>query len=261
MSPIRDYEKSLTDPSREVENYAKLPLTFEVNEGQTDSRVDFIARTGGAAVFLTPTAAMFAIQNSEFGIQNSELQDGRAGGVNPLVGTRPQGVDTPRSPGVALYMEIVGANAHASPVGVNPQPGIVNYFIGNDPSQWHTNIATFGRVEYQNVYPGIDLAYYGNNGQLEYDFIVSPGADPSAIMLNFAGAESVEVSSQGDLILHTAAGHIVQQKPFTYQEAGTSRETVASRYVVEGTRVRFEVGAYDATRSVVIDPLVMGYST
>ncbi len=168
-------------------------------------------------------------------------------------------------------MEVVRGNPDARAVGGAQLPGTANYFIGNDPSQWHTNIPTFGRVGYQDVYPGIDLAYYGNNGALEYDFIVSPGADPNVIALTFAGAESVEVNPQGDLVLHTAAGDMVQQKPYLYQESNGVRTDVAgsfvlsNQYSVLGTQhsalVTFEVGAYDPTRALVIDPLVLGYST
>ncbi len=239
-----DIDKSLVVAP---DHYGNPPLTFEANHGQTESQVDFIARTGGATVFLTPTAAVFSISSES------------ASGVFPSSGLPV--TNTPHSLGVALHMQIVGANPAAIPVGQDRQPGIVNYFIGNDPSRWRTDIPTFGRVQYQDVYPGIDLAYYGNNGQMEYDFIVSPGADPNAITINFAGADSVDLNAQGDLVLHTAAGDVVQQKPFTYQEAGATRQEVASRYVVDGTLVRFEVGAYDATRELVIDPLVMGYST
>ena len=86
-------------------------------------------------------------------------------------------------------MQIMGANPAAKPVGKDPLPGKVNYIIGRDPAQWHTDIPTFGRVEYQNVYSGINLAYYGGAGGLEYDFIVNPGADPGAIALKFDGAD------------------------------------------------------------------------
>ena len=121
-------------------------------------------------------------------------------------------------------MEIVGGNPDAQAVGVNPLPGIVNYFIGNDPSQWHTNIPTFGRVEYQDVYPGIDLVYYGNNGAVGIRLHRVAGADPNAIALNFAGADGVEINPQGDLVVHTAAGDVVQQKPLLYQEVRAAAE-------------------------------------
>ena len=163
--------------------------------------------------------------------------------------------------GIALHMQIVGGNAAARATATEPLPGITNYFIGNDPNQWHTNIASFGRVEYDEVYSGIDMAYYGNNGQLEYDFIVSPGADPSAITLNFTGAEGVEVNTKGDLVVHTSMGDVVHQKPFTYQQDGRVRREVASNYAIEGDTVRFEIGAYDHSRRLVIDPVVPAYST
>jgi hypothetical protein len=237
--------------SKVREDYGKLPLTFEANQGQTDSRVDFITRTGGATVFLTPTAAVFSILQPASG--NASQHDEALGHDGPEL-EEPAG-------GVALHMEIVGADPNARPAGMSRLPGIVNYFIGNDPSQWHVNIPTFAGVQYDDVYPGIDLAYYGNNGHLEYDFIVSPGIDPNAITLNFAGADNVKINEQGGLVLHTLAGDIVQQKPFTYQTVGGARKGVPSAYVVDGTEVRIKVGSYDAKQPLVIDPLVLGYST
>ncbi len=244
-APTRDVPKS--QPT--ARDYGKLPLTFEANQGQTDSRVDFIARAGGATVFLTPTTAVFSISSEP------------ARDVNPPEIGRPQEANTPYSLGVALHMQIVGGNPDATPVGHDRQPGIVNYFVGNDSSQWHANIPTFGGVEYRDVYPGIDVAYYGNNGQLEYDFIVSPGVDPNAITLNFAGANGVDINPQGNLVVHTAIGDVVQQKPLTYQQVGGTRQEITSRYHSEGTSVRFELGSYDTSRPLIIDPLVLGYST
>ncbi len=247
-----------------LDNYGKLPLSFEQNVGQFDDRVDFVSRAGGGTVFLTPTAAVFSMQNSESRVQNSETHEFLNGGRQSPEAASVRGL-TPSAQnemgGVAVYMNIVGGNANAHPTSSNQQPGITNYFIGNNPNEWHTDIASFGRVEYDDVYPGIDLAYYGNNNQLEYDFIVSPGADPNAIALNFAGADGVEVNPQGDLVVHSAVGDVVQQKPFTYQDVGNTRREVTSGYVVEGDTVRFDVGHYDPSRPLVIDPVVLGYST
>jgi hypothetical protein len=250
--------------SSAAEDFGNLPLTFEANQGQTDPSVDFITRTGDATVYLTSTAAVFSITQpaSVDALARRDLPE--HGGLTPR-----------RSPqstvGVALHMNIVGANPDAVPVGREQLPGIVNYFIGNDPNQWHTNIPTFARVQYDDVYPGIDLAYYGSPfsrdpqgaraSHLEYDFIVSPGANPAAIALDFAGADDIEVNRHGDLVLHTAIGDVVQQAPLTYQEIGGNRQEVPSRYVIDGNRVSFDVGAYDPSRPLVIDPLVMGYST
>jgi hypothetical protein len=246
--------------SEVLDNFGKLPLSFEQNVGQFDDGVDFVSHAGSGTVFLMPTAMVMAIQgeNSESRIQNPGSERTFAP-LAPL--GRGDGGEGKTPTGVGLYMNIIGANPGARATATNQQPGITNYFIGNDPNEWHTNIASFGRVEYDDVYPGIDLAYYGKNQQLEYDFIVSPGADPNQITLNFAGGDGMEVNAQGDLIVHTAAGDVLQQKPFTYQEVGNTRQEVASGYTLEGTTVRFDVGNYDPSRPLVIDPIVMGYST
>src|SRR5262249_24807680 len=159
-----------------------------------------------------------------------------------------------------VCMEVVGGNGSAPVSGVGRLPGVVNYFLGNDPNQWHTGIATYARVQYDDVYAGIDLVYYGNQRQLEYDFVVRPGADPNVIRLGFAGAERVEVDAAGDLVVRAGGQQIQQHKPFVYQEVGGERQEVASTFVVQGLQVGFRVGEYDAGRPLVIDP-VLSYST
>jgi hypothetical protein len=232
------------------QDFGRVPLSFEANVGQTASRVDYLAHTGSGTVFLTPTAAVFAMQ------ERSAVSGQRSAGL-PI--TTPEVRST--HPGVALYMDLVGANPGARPVGQEPQPGKVNYLIGNDASRWHSNIPTFGRVGYPNIYPGMSLAYYGGPGGLEYDFSVAPGADPHAIALKFDGAGGIELDAQGDLVLHTTAGDMVQHAPVVYQEANGGRQPVAGRFDLNSGLVRFDVGAYDHSRPLVIDPLVLGYST
>ena len=117
-----------------------------------------------------------------------------------------------------LRIKLIGANPQPELVGLEELPGKVNYFIGNDPKKWRTNISTFAKVKYKDVYPGIDLVYYGNQGQLEYDFIVAPGADPKIIKFDIQGADKFEVDAGGDLVLHTQTGEIRQHKPIVYQE-------------------------------------------
>src|SRR5207302_767574 len=139
--------------------------------------------------------------------------------------------------------------------------GKANYFVGNDTAKWRTDVPTYAKVHYQEVYPGIDLVYYAKQRQLEYDLVVRPGADPSAIALRLTGADKVEVDVQGDLVLHTAAGPIRQQKPFIYQEVGGVRKEIAGGYVLKGEQhVGFKVAAHDARRPLVIDP-ILSYST
>ena len=158
-------------------------------------------------------------------------------------------------------MDLVGANAQAQATGLDAQGGTSNYFVGNDPSQWHTGIANYGQVKYQNVYSGVNLIYYGNQRQLEYDFVLAPGADPGSIQLAFTGAAGIPLDSSGDLVLHTSGGDVVEHAPVIYQDNNGVRQAVSGHYVLEANRqVGFEVGAYDPTKSLVIDP-VLSYST
>ncbi len=265
------------DPEKVENAYANLPLSFEANHGQTDARVDFIARGNGYTLFTTPTEAVFSVQNSEFRIQKSEFTESASPlwrGLPTTPRDRPQVSDS-AVPDVALHMQIVGGNPGAKASGLDQLPGKVNYFIGNNPDEWHANIPTFGRIEYHDVYPGIDLAYYGKDQQLEYDFIVSPGASPSVIGLSFAGADGIEINPHGDLVLHTAAGDLVQQKPYLYQDIDGARREVTGEFRIQNPEFRmsasgsgssyaplitFEVGPYDTNRPLVIDPVV-SYST
>lgn len=223
-----------------VESFGQLPLYFEPNVGQTDPQVDFLSRVGGAMVYLTPTAAVLNIE--EVLAVDDET-------------------DTQTSRGVVVRMQIVGGNPAAEAVGLRELPGRTNYFLGNDPAGWHADVATYGRVEYRDVYAGIDLAYFGNaQNQLEYDFIVAPGADPAVIGLQFEGADSVTLDPAGDLLLHTALGELRQPRPFTYQVMDGVRHEVASSFVLSEGQVGFAVGAYDTARPLVIDPAIV-YST
>ena len=203
------------------------------------------------------------MQNSESRIQNSEDR-WRAGRVNAL--------EAESTAGVAIHMQLVGANPEAPVAGVNPLETKVNYFIGNDASQWHANVPTFGRVEYDEVYPGIDLAYYGRKQQLEYDFIVAPGADANAIALSFAGADEARIDKHGNLVLQTAAGELVQEKPYLYQDINGTRREIPGSFILDtqhsglqtqdAAQVRFQIGEYDPSHTLVIDPVVsIDYAT
>jgi hypothetical protein len=227
-------------PNRQAlaEAYGRLPLSFEANQGQTDPQVHFLARGSGYALFLTDSEAVLSLQRP--GAPNADDQP----------------ADT-----AVLRMQLLGARNGVEAVGQDEQPGRVNYFIGDDPSQWRTDIPTFGRVAYPNVYDGISLIYYGNQQQLEYDFVVAPGADAHAVALNFTGAEQVRIDSAGNLVLDTAAGSVMQHRPYLYQEVNGVRQEVAGGYEMQGEhQVGFTVGAYDATRPLIIDP-VLSYSS
>jgi hypothetical protein len=211
--------------------YGELPLAFEQNRGQTDGRVDFLARTSGQTAFLTSTGATLTLQPS----------DGS---------TR----------GAAVRIDLIGADPAARPGGLHRLPGEVNVLRGDSKGST-TGIPTFERVRYADVYPGVDVAWYGTQGgQLEYDFIVSPGADPGVIGMEFDGAGRVSLTDSGALRLQTASGTLVQRPPVAYQEIDGVRTEVPSRYRLTGHRVGVQVGAYDPERPLVIDPTLV-YST
>jgi uncharacterized protein (TIGR03437 family) len=207
-----------------------LPLSFEANRGQTDPAVKFFSRGDGYALFLTPDSAVFKLRSG-------------------------QGTSSP----AVVRMKLVGANPHAEISGTQTLPGTVNYFMGNDPSRWTKGVSTFGRVNYQQPYPGIDLVYYGTQRQLEYDFIVSPGADPKQIALDFSGARPM-LGPDGDLVLTLDGASLTFRKPVVYQTIAGKKEMIAGAYKWSGDRVQFALGKYDHNRSLVIDP-VLSYLT
>ena len=158
-------------------------------------------------------------------------------------------------------MQLAGANPAAAASGSSPLPGKSNYFIGNDPAKWHSGVPQFARVRYQGVYPGVDLVYYGNQGRLEYDFEVAPGADPRQIALRFQGQESANLDAGGNLILASGGNEVSLKAPRIYQEFGAEQRPVAGRFVLrQDGKVGFELAAYDRRRALVIDP-ELTYST
>jgi hypothetical protein len=216
--------------------YSHLPLAFEPNQGQSDPRVKFLARGGAYGLFLTADEAVLVLQNSSKRTPRSAKQT------------------------AVVRMALDGANSSAA-AGTDPLPGNSNYFIGNDPAKWHRKIPQFARVHYQNVYPGIDLVYYGNQGRLEYDFEVSPGADPSAIALQFPGVEKVALNAQGDLVLVSGGSQVRFEGPRIYQNIGQEEKAVPGRFIQRGkNRVGFALGDYDRGQTLIIDP-VLAYST
>jgi len=226
--------------TRISETYGKLPLSFEANRGQTDDRVKFLARGPGYTFFMTPTETVLSLR-----IEGSGLR-----------------TESPRAMRRAVVrMKVVGANAEAKLVGLDELPGKSNYFIGNDPKKWRTGIPHYGKVRYREVYPGVDLIFYGNPRQLEYDFVVAPGADPETITLAFEGADKLEIDAEGNLVLHIAGGHLIQRTPVIYQEINGARKAITGHYVLRNKdRIGVHVAAYDPTRPLIIDPVLV-YST
>jgi hypothetical protein len=219
--------------------YGQLPITFEENQGQAAADVDYVAHASGYTLSLDKSGATLDLHGSSTGKDS------------------------------LVRLELVGVNGGARAVSLDPAITRTNYFLGSDPRQWHTNIPNFGRVEYAGVYSGINLDYYSNHGQLEYDFVVAPGADASAIQMSIRGADAA-INAQGNLIIHTPAGDVVEQAPVVYQEINGVRQQIAAGIQIvdsasassdHSARVTFQLGAYDHTHGLVIDPILVYYAT
>jgi uncharacterized repeat protein (TIGR01451 family) len=226
-----------------------VPLFFEPNVGQTDSQVRFLSRGPGYTLYLTGNEAVIVSRKP-------------ASSVKPEVQTAPGLVPPETSAAAAgvhvssvIRMELLGANTSPQVYGSELQPSRSNYFKGRDRSKWRTNVPNFASVRYQQIYPGVNLVYYGNQRQLEYDFLVTPGSDPSRIALGIHGG-SARVDDQGNLVVATANGEMSFHKPVGYQVIANQRQPVESRFVLANNRVSFAVGTYDRRRTLVIDPAV-----
>jgi uncharacterized repeat protein (TIGR01451 family) len=231
-------------------SYGAVPLGFELNQGQTDAEVDFLARAGGYLLFLTPTEAVMAFDKSAAQSDKWKREE--------FLSTDSNRATPPR---LIVRMQLEGANPAASAEGLDELVSRANYFSGPDPSQWHTDIPSYARVRYAQVYPGIDMVFYGNQRQLEYDFVIAPGSDPDVIQIVFSGIEGTEISRMGDLLLRTAQGDLRQSKPIAYQERNGSREEVSASYIRKGVSgIGFQLGDYDRSRPLIIDPVLV-YST
>jgi hypothetical protein len=165
------------------------------------------------------------------------------------------------TPPVVLRMKMVGANHDAEVIGLDELSGKSNYFTGDDPKRWRANVSNYARAHYSDIYPGVNLIFYGNQQQLEYDYALAPGADPGVIRVAFEGAQKMGLDEHGDLIIRTEGGEVRQRKPLVYQEANGERKEISCRYEIRGEyEVGFQVGEYDKSRPLVIDPVLI-YST
>jgi hypothetical protein len=225
-------------------NYGKLPLTFEANQGQTGAKIKFLSRGQGYTAFLTAGGMALSLR------PNQMVPIQQTGNIPTSNQAQPSNT--------TLQFKLVGAAQNPAVIGENQQPGAVNYFIGKDPTKWLTNVPTYARVRYKSVYPGIDLVYYGNHQQLEYDFAVLPGADPSRIQFEITGASQINLDEIGNLVLQTVSGELHFQSPVIYQESSGLRVPVSGTYVVnDPTHISFQVAQYDLNKPLVIDPVLL----
>ena len=279
-----------------IRTFETRPLTFEANRGQTDRRVKFLSRGGGYALFLTGDEAVLTLGKTSQ-MANVEKTGVRSQEPEGREETRKSKMETrhlraardrgQRTRDSVLRMKLVNANPKAAVVGLDELVAKSNYFIGSDPAEWHTNVPNYAKVKYEGIYPGVDLVFYGNQRQLEYDFVVAPGADPSEIRLAIKNQKSeirnqkstqfknqnakCKIDASGDLVIPTGSGEVVFHKPVVYQEQSTvdSRElkvgrwrsAIENRQFLEGHyvlaadgAVRFEIPNYDRSKRLVIDP-------
>jgi uncharacterized repeat protein (TIGR01451 family) len=226
-----------------------VPLSFEPNEGQTNPRVKFLAHGLDYDFFLVPDETVLMLrQVSGRPVAGALLSSSRE-------------TDRMQTIAASLRLKLVGANPNVEITGIDKIPAISNYFIGNDPKEWHAGVPHYAKVRYRSIYPGIDVVYYGHRAALEYDFVIGPEADPTNIVLQIMGTEALSLDSEGNLTMAIAAGEVRLHQPHIYQEQNGRREPVAGHYrLMGGQRVGFALAKYDTHRPITIDP-VLTFST
>ncbi len=205
--------------------WGDIPLSFEPNVGQEPPEVRFLTRGSSYTLYLADAELLLTGRN--------------------------------QSP---LRMKLLGANPAPRIVGERPQVSTSNYLVGNDPGKWRTSVPNYGGARYRGVYPGIDLLYYGHDGNLEYDWVVSPSADPRRIRLRFDGADRLRLDAQGDLVIELGKSEYRQRKPVVYQEVAGKRTEISGTWLLRGNEAGFRIGTYDRAQPLIIDP-VLYYST
>lgn len=234
--------------ARVAENYGKIPLTFEANDGQADKSVKFLARGGAYELYLTGNETALMLCKPVFSTSRANFRRN----MSPV--GKSAACDVVR-------MQLAGASNKVEPVGEERLPGTVNHFIGKDPANWRSNIPTYAKVRYPSIYPGIDLVYYGNQRQIEFDFVVAPSGDSRSIQLRFSGVRELLLTANGDVVATAARGTLALHKPLVYQIVEQHRHFVAGNFALLGNNtLGFRLGNYDRTRPLVIDP-ALAYST
>lgn len=247
-------QSSTLAANRLADSISQTPLSFEANTGQLSDTVKFLSRGSGYSFFLTQDEAVLSLQPG--GRQRSSLSP-----KEMLNGQTTPKAKVPVAEPSIVKMRLAGGRKDAKIAAKDLLSSKSNYFIGNDSAGWRVNVPHYGQVQYEGVYPGVDLVYYGNQRQLEYDFIVQPGADPKQIRLAFEGVEKTALNASGQLVLTTKNGEIRQHAPVVYQEVDGARQMVEGHYVALGANeFGFAVAEYDQSKTLVIDPVLV-YST
>jgi hypothetical protein len=222
-------------PHQQAAGYGNLPIRFEPNVGQTSPQIEYSARGSGYFVAITEQGADLSLRR-----------------------TAPSSASRHAA---RLRLRPMQASAKPRLLGERELASVSNYFIGNDPTKWYSNVANYAAVRYEQIYPGIDWVFYGNSQKLEYDFVVAPHADPRRIRLQVEGADSLSMDEGGDLLIKMQDRILRQRKPVIYQTAADgARHTIDGHYVLANGHFAFALGDYDRSRALIIDPAIV-YST
>ena len=228
-------------PKPKKNRLADLPLSFETNDGQAHAATRFLSRGNGYNLYLTETESILVL-----GKAAADQNKNRPGSKR---------VKRQNLPVAVVKMKLADSNKQPRISGLEELKGKSNYFIGNDPAKWRANVSTYAKVKYEEVYPGIDMVYHGDQGNLEYDFVVAGGADPGDIKIQYEGARSLRLNKNGDLLIRVKGGELRQHKPIVYQEVDGQKVQIAARYVLKRkTEVMFAIGAFDSSKVLLIDP-------
>jgi len=203
----------------------ELPIAFEPNEGQAVQGYTFVARRPELTAAFAPNFADLSVRGNNNSAAHLRLR----------------------------FMH----GAARSIQGENKLESKTNYLLGNGPEQWHTGVANYGRLRYRDLYPGVDLVFYGNGEQLEHDFVIAPGADPSRIHFQLEGGSGIHLEPNGDLRLNLREGELVFRRPRAYQEGKDHTQNVDAAFVLKGSEIGFRVGHYDRSRALIIDPVIV----
>jgi hypothetical protein len=252
--------KTEPDPAlkaRVAQSYGKLPISFVANHGQMDSTVRYYVSGASGTMFFTKDAVVMEFVKREKPPEpppsdtTSPMPSDRFGKERPTLSASTTPVKETR---LVLKKQFLGVNPKCEVVGEEELPGKVNILRGSDPSKWKQNIATYRRMRYKNLYPGIDAVYQGSEGKLEYDLHIAPGKKAGQIKFTFEGADKVELTNSGDLAIETKLGAFTEKKPNAYQEKQGKKIAVSSKFILEKKNViRFEIGKYDKKLPLIIE--------
>src|SRR5438270_183634 len=242
-SAVRTHAAPASRPRTMTHIVPHLPATFEANRGKTDARVKFLSRGAGFTLFLTDEGAVLSFRG---GAPHDEIIS--RNGLTLNRASRNAKTDS----GV-IRIHLVGSNVKAHPIGQNELASKSNYLIGAEDN-WITNVPHYSRVEYANLYPGIDVIYRGSQERIESDVVVGPGADHNQIRFEVNGAEPLQRDENGELLVRAVSGEVRLTKPTAYQVTNKRRTEIASSFrLIDNNHFTFDVGKYDSNEALIID--------